>query len=152
LGNDYREAHSQIILTSESGEALIPDFVLEPIDQNFLCDLLELKLPSAPVFILQKNRVRFSAAVSEARAQLLEYSRYFDEHKNRGAIQEKYGLKVYRPKMFLIIGRLGSVDPFNRRKIEAAVSDLCLCTYDDLIYRVKTRLERMKKRRFNIPH
>ena len=145
LNDQYKKAHPHIILTSEDGQVLIPDFVLEPIDCSSLCDMLELKLPSAPVFVLKKNRERFSAAVIEARAQLLEYRRFFDEKRHQGTIYEKYGLRAWLPKMFLIIGRLGTVNPYTKRKIESAEPDLHLLTYDDILNRVKSRIERMKR-------
>lgn len=77
INDDYKRAHPHVVLTRDNGESLIPDFVLEPIGENSLSDLLELKLPSAPVFVLQKSRMRFSAAVLEACAQLREYSAFF---------------------------------------------------------------------------
>jgi antiviral defense system Shedu protein SduA len=143
LNDSYKQAHSQIFLAPEDQGSLIPDFLLEPIDQSSLCDILELKLPSAPVFVLKEHRMRFSSAVAEAKAQLLEYSRYFDDKTNRAAIYEKYGLRAYKPKMFLIIGRMGKIDAFDRRFIEASDPSLCLNTYDDVINRARQRLKRM---------
>jgi hypothetical protein len=145
LNDEYKKAHSHIVLTKNDEECLIPDFMLEPVDQSSLCDLLELKLPSEPVFILKKNRMRFSAAVAEARAQLLEYNRFFNEKRNRELVYEKYGLRALMPRMFLIIGRLGTIDPLDKRKIEVTEPDLCLRTYDEVINRAKARVERMKK-------
>lgn len=147
LNDEYKRAHPRIVLTDEKGYSLIPDFILEPVAQNAVCDLLELKLPSAPVFVLQKNRPRFSAAVLEACAQLREYSRFFDEEKNRKAIRDKYGLITFRPKMFVIIGRRGTVSPIDVRKIEGDLPNLQLRTYDELLNRVKTRIEAMKRGR-----
>lgn len=146
LNDMYSKAHPHVILTTNEKKSLIPDFVLEPIDQNFLCDLLELKLPSAPVFIRKKNRLRFSAAVLEARAQLLEYSRFFNEQKNQDAVYERYGLRAWMPKMFLIIGRLGTINPFERRIIESSQPDIYLRTYDDLVNWTKAKIERMKRK------
>jgi hypothetical protein len=152
LGEDHKKAHSQVALINQERDGLIPDFLLEPFDQDALCDLLEIKLPGAPVFVLKKNRMRYSAAVAEARAQLLEYSRYFDETVNQEFCFERYGLRAYKPKMFLIIGRLKKVDPYTRRKIETAEQpELYLRTYDDLIARVNARIERMKKGELNLP-
>jgi len=151
LNDGYRQAYSHIVLASDNQAELIPDFLLEPINQNSFCDLLELKLPSASVFILKKNRMHFSAAVCEARAQLLEYSRFFDERDHRDAIERRYGLRAYKLKMLLIIGRIGSEGQFDRRKIEATQPDLCLNTYDDLVERAKFRLRRMKRGGLNIP-
>ena len=45
LNDEYKKAHPHIVLMKEDGDSLVPDFVLEPIDQNALSDLLELKLP-----------------------------------------------------------------------------------------------------------
>lgn len=145
LNDEYRQAHPQIVLIDDRGESLIPDFILEPVDQHSICDLLELKLPSAPVFVLKKNRPRFSAAVLEACAQLHEYRRFFDEEKNRIAVRDKYGLLAYRPKMFVIIGRRGTVNPIEVRKIEGALPNLTLRTYDDVLQRMKAKIETMKK-------
>jgi cold shock CspA family protein len=145
LNDDYKNAHSHITLTKEDGDTLIPDFVLEPLDQSSLCDLLELKLPTTDIYVLQKRRMRFSAAVLEACAQLREYSRFFDEEKNRKTIQEKFGLLAYRPKMFVIIGRRGNVSPIDVRNMQSDVPNIDLKTYDDLICRIKTRIDAMKK-------
>ena len=144
LNDEHKKAHPHIVLAKDVGETLIPDFVLEPIDQSSLCDLLELKLPSAQIFVLKKKRMRFSAAVLEACAQLREYSSFFDEEENRRKIQEQYGLLAFKPKMFVIIGRRGNISPIEVRKIESDVPNLSLRTYDDVITRIRARVEKMK--------
>lgn len=141
LNDEYKRAHSHIVLNREKEEALIPDFVLEPIETNPLCDILELKLPSKQVYILKKNRIRFSSAVNEACAQLREYSMYFDEDKNREAVYKRYSLQAYRPKMFVIIGRQGSVNPIDARKAQVDAPQLNIRTYDDVIARMKAKIE-----------
>ncbi len=93
---------------------------------------------------MKRSRIRFSAAVAEGRAQLLEYSRYFDEKKHQERVFRKYGLRCWRPRMFLIIGRLGPVDAFQRRFVETAFEDLRVVTYDDILNRSKRRLEQLK--------
>jgi len=145
INDDYKKAHPHVLLTRSDGESLIPDFVLEPADENSLSDLLELKTPLAPVFILKKARMRYSAAVLEACAQLREYSSFFDEPENRRVIQDKYGLLAYRPKMFVVIGRKGTLDPLAVRRVEHELPNLYLRTYDDIINRMKSRLARMKQ-------
>lgn len=141
LNDDYREAHQHIYLEQDDGDTLIPDFMLEPIEQSALCDLLELKLPSAPVFVLKKRRMRYSSAVMEACAQLREYSVYFENENNRKKIFQKYGLLSFRPKMFVIIGRRGTINPIDRRKIEGDIPNLRLNTYDEILQRAKTKLD-----------
>jgi hypothetical protein len=59
LNDDYKQAHPHLALATSHGEELIPDFVLEPIDQTALCDRLELKLPSAQAFVLKKKQNAF---------------------------------------------------------------------------------------------
>jgi DNA-directed RNA polymerase omega subunit len=143
LNDEYKDAHPHVVLSNDKGEPLIPDFVLEPISGE-LCDILELKLPSTPIFNLKKNRMRYSAAVAEAAAQLREYGRYFEEERNRKDIFEKYGLRAYKPKMFVIIGRRSiRVDSLNERSIQTDLPNLHLKTYDDIITRMKWRAERM---------
>lgn len=148
LNDEYRKAHSHIVLAEDARGPLIPDFVLEPFNQKGLCDLLELKLPSARVFTLKKNRDRFSSAVSDACAQLRKYRDFFDEEKNRIAIRDKYSLRMFRPKMFVIIGRRGKIDPIEVRRMESDYPNLHLRTYDDLIDRAKAKAEAMRKGTF----
>jgi cold shock CspA family protein len=146
LNDEYKDARSHVVLSSDEGKRLIPDFVLEPIDQSSLCDLLELKLPSVKIFILKENRMHYSAAVAEACAQLRMYSEFFDEEKNRITFEKTYpGLRAYKPKMFVIIGRQGKVDPLIRRSIESDMPNLILRTYDEVLNRAKWKVDAMKK-------
>jgi hypothetical protein len=146
LNDEYREAHPHLVLENAEGD-LIPDFILQPVNQSALCDLLELKLPSVEVFVMKKNRPRYSVAVYEAAAQLREYSRYFDEETNRAKFRDKYPLlNVYRPRMFVIIGRQGAESATIARAVEVGMPDIYLRTYDDVLKRAKWKLERVKVR------
>ena len=138
-GQDYSQAHSKIVLEGDRGGALIPDFVLEPFERDALCDLLENKRPGDRVFVLKKNRPRFSAAVFEAIAQLRQYSSYFEEKKNRDRIHSRYGLNLFRPRMFVVLGRSGDADLLAVRKAEAQVPDVTVRSYDQILERVKRR-------------
>ena len=145
LNDEYKKAHPHIVLTKADGEKLIPDFALEPFGRDTLCDLLELKLPATEIFVLKQRRMRFSAAVLEACAQLREYNMFFDEEKNRISIRDKYGLLMFKPKMLVIIGRRGRVNPIEVRKMESDLPNLHLRTYDDLIDRVKFKINAMTR-------
>jgi hypothetical protein len=150
LNDEYRDAHPHVVLMNDKAKPLVPDFVLEPVD-GALCDLLELKLPSTQVFNLKKNRMRYSAAVAEAAAQLRQYARYFEEEKNRRELLERYGLQAYKPKMFVIIGRRSTeVDPLDERSIQTGMTDVYVRTYDDIINRMKWRAEGMLKRNMKL--
>lgn len=141
LNDEYKKAHSQVVLTRDEG-SLIPDFLLEPVDQSGLCDILDLKLPTANIYVLKKSRMRYASAVWEACAQLREYSRYFDDKMNRDLIFRKYGLTAYKPKNIVVIGRRGNVDPIEVRKIQSEIMDVEIRTYDDILTRAKAKLNR----------
>jgi amidophosphoribosyltransferase len=147
INDEYKKAHPHVVLESENAEPLIPDFVLEPINQDGLCDLLELKHPLAKISVMKPRRNRFSAEVFEACAQLREYSLYFDDQKNRETIYRNYGLRSFRPRLFLIIGRRGSASPIELRKAELDMPHLYLQTYDDVLHRMKARITAMKEGR-----
>lgn len=147
INDDYKKAHPHVVLATENAEPLIPDFVLEPTDQDGLCDLLELKHPLAKVFVMKPRRKRFSAQVFEACAQLRDYSLFFDDPKNRQAIYRNYGLRAFRPRLFLIIGRRGSASPIELRKAELDTPHLHLQTYDAVLDRMKARIKAMKEGR-----
>lgn len=50
--------------------------------------------------------------------------------------------------MFVIIGRQGSVNALDVRKIESDVPNLHLRTYDEIVNRMKSRFDAMKKGTF----
>lgn len=143
LTDDYCRAHSKVTLELEDASVLIPDFVLEPVGQGRLCDLLELKLPSARLEVLQSRRKRFTAAVMEACAQLRTYRDFFEEVANRDRFRARYGLDAFRPRLYVIIGRRGEVDPLQWRRIEGDVPALQVRTYDDILDRAKYRLAKL---------
>ena len=147
LNDEYREAHPQLVLSPQDGEVLKPDFVLEPIDQYSFCDLLELKLPSAQLFVLKRNRPRFSAAVHEAAAQLREYSKFFEQEQNRKRFESAYPrLKLYKPRMFVIIGRRSTASPLLQREIQSELPNLILRSYDEILLRMKWKIDNPKQK------
>jgi cold shock CspA family protein len=142
MSDEYTAAHSKITLESDTSDLLIPDFILEPVGQNKLCDLLELKLPAARVEVHQDRRERFAASVLEACAQLRTYRDYFEDKNNRDRFRTKYGLEAFRPKMYVIIGRRGAIEPIEWRRIEDDLPMLNVKTYDDVLERAKHILDR----------
>ncbi len=144
-GEEHREAHPHLALNRDDDGDMIPDFVLEPVEDDKLCDLLELKRASSSAFVLKKNRNRFSAAVLEACAQLREYAVFFEDRNNRHRFFEQYGLMAYRPRMMVIIGRRGKANPIDLRKMEDDIPGVNLRTYDSVIDRAKARADAMRK-------
>ena len=137
---EYKTVHPQLVLQSQEGKDLIPDFMLEPLSSEF-CDILELKMPHTQLARRPRNgnRIRFSAKVSEAIAQLIEYRRYFEDKENRAQFHRKYGLKAYYPSMILVIGRRQSFkDDIERQELKQLLpKDLHIWTYDDLLVKAR---------------
>ena len=143
LNDNYKRAHPKIVLENRESQKLIPDFILEPYDEKRLCDVLELKHPFSKVYIMKKNRPRFSAAVTDAIAQLREYREFFEDEENRQIVLDKHGLHAFRPRLFVIIGRRGQIAPITRRRIEGDFSNFEIFTYDDIIIRMKEKLKKL---------
>lgn len=150
-GDAYEAAHPHIILQRPDAGPLIPDFVLKPPNENALCDLLELKLPKAKLVVGQSNRRRLSAALLEACAQLREYRDYFEVQVNRDAIEEIYGLRFYRPKMIVVIGKRSDYLANDLRRAETDVPQLNITTYDDVLDRAKARIRAAKRSNRTVP-
>jgi hypothetical protein len=77
-GTSYDRVIPHPVLARDQDGPLIPDFMLEPVDRVF-AEVLDLKLPRVQVVVGRKNRVRHSAQVTEALAQVREYRSYFED-------------------------------------------------------------------------
>jgi len=137
---EHRSVYAQTYLTREDEGHLIPDFVLvDPELQKSM--ILDLKLPSRQVIVGTKDRRRISAAVLEAKAQLLRYRDWFDDRHNRARVKEQFGMEIYRPRIGVIIGRRTEfTSEFERQQIAADNQDIELVTYDDVLDFARRRI------------
>ena len=138
LGQDYQRLHPQVVLERKEQGSLIPDFLLQPFNKDF-CDIVELKLPNAPLIVGKRDRQRFSSAIAEASAQLRTYRDYFDDANQRKAIQERYGITAFRPKLAVIVGKAAEIDDVTYKQIQSS-QNIQVITYDDLVHRAKNFL------------
>lgn len=137
LGTEYKNLHSQLVLTRESGEKLIPDFFLEKVGSDF-CDIIDLKTPNARLIVGPRNRRGFSRNLTLALNQVREYRNYFDNPHNRKEFNRRYGLQAFRPTISVIIGRSRNFfSEIERATIEDEYKNLRVITYDDIIERAK---------------
>ena len=143
LNDDYRRAHAHVVLERPTG-ALIPDFMLEPVNQDRLCDILEIKTPNTQIVRMKKNRARFSDAVRDGIAQLREYQAYFEDGHARRSVEEKYGLVAYRPRLFLVIGRSGTIDPIVMQRVRQDADGVEVQTFDELLRRAQAKYKTHK--------
>lgn len=130
---DYREVHAQVHLRRHDQGDLIPDFILTDREAQ-KATIVELKLPRAKLIRRQRNRDRFSSGLLEARSQLLNYKRWFQEQQNRKSLQEQIGLEIYEPHLSVIIGRSTEFsDCLNRQVLRSEHPDIEIVTYDDIL-------------------
>lgn len=139
LGHEYQKLYPQVVLEREDRGTLIPDFLVQPINKEF-CDIVELKLPSAPLIVGNNNRKRFSSSIAEAAAQLRTYRDYFDDKQRREAVRQRYGITAYRPKLAVVVGRATEADPILYKQIQGDLQNIEVITYDDLIKKAKNFL------------
>jgi hypothetical protein len=138
-GTSYDRVVPHPILARDQDGPLIPDFMLEPTEGGF-SDVLDLKLPRVPVVAGKKDRVRYTAHVAEALAQVREYRSYFDDLASRQAVQDRYGLRAYRPTVAVVIGRDPSPgrDPLELKRLwDELPGHVKLMTYDDVLRQVR---------------
>src|SRR4030067_1226400 len=91
FGTKYRRIIPHPILIRKGKPKLVPDFLLERVNDGY-CDILDLKLPEKKVVVGLEDRRRFSSNIEEALAQVSEYREYFNESKNREYIEKKYNV------------------------------------------------------------
>jgi hypothetical protein len=143
-GADYDRVVPHPVLVRDDGGPLIPDFMLEVT--GGAADVLDLKLPAAPLVTGSRDRRRFGRSVLDALAQVREYGAYFDVPAHRASVAERYGLQAYRPQLTVVIGRSPSTeDPLQLRRLwDQVPSSSKVMTYDELLKKVK-RLERARR-------
>ena len=138
LLGDYLNLYSQIHLRHCKDILSIPDFLLIPYEFN-RPKIIDLKRPQHTIAVGPKRRRRLSSIVLEARTQLLEYSRWFDNPNNQKVAMQKYGCEIYRPDISIVIGRSSNfASQKERRRLESEFPDLELKTYDDILERAKS--------------
>ena len=135
LSDQYTRLHSELILDRGDKGDLIPDFFAELTTSRF-SDIIDLKKPNESLLVGRKDRRGFSAAVHSAVYQLREYRDYFDQTHRREEFYGRFGLRVFKPKIAVVIGRTPS-DDFEPELIQArrSLTDAEVITYDDIISR-----------------
>jgi len=86
-------------------QMIIPDLFLEREDGYF--DICDLKLPKHERNSITKGprrRRRFIDYVNEGISQLANYEDYFKFQENANLANSKFGIKVSKPRLFLVVG------------------------------------------------
>ncbi len=134
LGYEYKALHSQLTLFRDDSPNLRPDFFLERADSDF-CDILDLKKPNVRLAKHPRNRSGFVAAVYDAIHQLREYRDFFEDIANREAFHCIYGLRAYRPRVTVVIGRNADLPDYEQRvrMQDSLAGHFHIVTYDDIL-------------------
>ncbi len=145
LFGDYEEYKSQILLVPqilmeyEYKEGGRPDFLLRDPRTDFW-DILSIKLPGQKLVRGIPQRRRLADAVMEAKAQLIEYKHYFDDRTHRQFVKDRYGIDLYYPRLYVLIGRASSFHNWaEKRKLLNTEREIEVVTYDDLLQLAKRR-------------
>lgn len=139
-GLNYQNIYPQIVLQRDTKGALRPDFILEPYDDAF-CDILDVKLPFQKLFVGRDDRATLAAGLHEVAAQLREYAAYFEDEKYRRFVREKYGLRVYRPRLIALVGRdMRQMTTEEFRRAITVYDNLQFITFDELLKHAQRRI------------
>ena len=141
LGSVYSKIYPQILLKKTNGD-LKPDFFLERVADGY-CDILDIKLPHERLIVGSPSRRKFASHVESAIAQVDEYRGFFDETRNREQVRKEYGIKVYKPKCYVLIGK--DEFPEERIKINNRYSGVEIITYDHILKHIRQFLEKLQK-------
>jgi hypothetical protein len=137
----YKNIKPQIILEREEGDSLRPDFLLQPFGEEWW-DILDLKLPNKKTVISSKrDRYKFFESLNELIAQLREYAAYFENEKYAKRIEEKYGIKCYKPRIIGVIGNDNNEEDERQiRRLMTSYSDLKIIPFNQLYKICKERI------------
>lgn len=139
-GLNYSNIYPQVVLQRDDGTSLRPDFILEPYDDAW-CDILDIKLPGQSLIVGRNDRATLAAGIHEVAAQLREYAAFFEQDRYRKWVREKYGLRVYRPRLIAVVGRdMKRMAEEEVRRAMTAYEDLQIMTFDQLVTHAKSRL------------
>jgi hypothetical protein len=141
-GLDFRKAHPQPILYRDEGGPLIPDFFLEKMDGGW-DTILDLKRAFDQMISRRPNRTYFKQQVHNAIAQLRYYREWFDSPINRKRFHDVYGVRTFKPKMVIVIGRRHHFrDDVERiTLVDSLPAQVEIWTYDEVYQRAKRCLD-----------
>ncbi|HXC44154.1 MAG TPA: Shedu anti-phage system protein SduA domain-containing protein [Candidatus Dormibacteraeota bacterium] len=136
----YSHIYPHVVLERSDNRNLIPDFILEPVHDEW-CDILDLKLPTMKTVVGGADRKTLSSGAHELVAQLREYATFFEDPRHARRVEELYGIKCYKPKLVGVIGRDPRLaDERQLRRLMTSYADAKILTFDQLLRVAKSRL------------
>lgn len=135
----YVNVYPRVVLQRDDDTALIPDFILQPIGDEW-CDILDIKLPRKALVVGRRDRKTLAAGIHELVAQLREYGAYFEDTKYARRIRDRYGINCYRPRLIGVTGAAVEADDRQLRRLMTAYADVRLISFDQLLAIARSRI------------
>ena len=114
------------------------DFLLQRYDTYY--DVIELKLPSCPLFVGEKEEVpeqdisrkyQMSADVKNAISQVIGYLETYEIDKTN--IKWEKGITIHKPKGIIVIRRTAEDTRRALKSLNSYLHDVEILTYDDIV-------------------
>lgn len=140
LGGEYKAAYPQVLLRRDGIQPLRPDFMLKPLAGE-LADIVEIEPAQKGVVDKVDGVAELSEVVMQACARLRDYRDYFEEERHRVEVEDAHGIRAFRPRMFVVIGRSGQTDALTKRRLETQFSDVTLRSWDEVLAVARSRLD-----------
>ena len=134
LDERYSEVRSHVCLIDSAGNKLVPDFMMR-IEDSDVWDILELKLPNAPLSVEALGESRPSAVAARGIAELLKYRDYFAVAANRKRFADRYHAHGYEPALTLVLGR--SPQTYHWSSVKGRYPHVRVLSYDTLFQRAQ---------------
>jgi Domain of unknown function (DUF4263) len=127
------QIYQELVLTDESVDKmwLKPDFLLKRIGLD-LWDVLDIKASDCRMIVGRRSRHKFSEAVSEAVAQLREYSRRIQQNEVRAYVKRQYNMNISEPIAMVLVGRDFNFKTLHSKSMFRTSEGVRIYTYDDL--------------------
>ena len=134
FGPNYVEGSKEEI--NSKGDRI--DFLLQRYDTYY--DVIELKLPSCPLFVGEKEDVpeqdisrkyNMSADLKNAISQVIGYLETYEIDKAN--IKWKKGITIHKPKGIIVIGRTEEETRRALKSLNSYLHDIEILTYDDIV-------------------
>jgi hypothetical protein len=126
LGSHYEDCLPKM----RAGAEYVPDFVLERTDG--LYEVVEIKLPTSPLFVRNGASLVESAELKRALSQLFDYLEYYKTYYLSESKIHSRDFKVTGGR--LVLGRTKTQEEKDRlRSINERYRGVNICAYDDLV-------------------
>lgn len=131
IGGYYQIAREVVIYAGDKPIYRVDFFRRQYGDKYW--DIVELKSPMKPFVIKKGGHWKFSAEIEAGIHQATDYKDSLENEMNRFLLEERTGIRAYRPKILLVGGRKSDIiDPFELRRLGSRFGATDIKAYDDL--------------------